>query len=69
MLQFTVEYPKPEDLDQNCDLAPGHFQNLDIESSGDNKTIVVVLFGWTGAKDKQLEKYSDIYLKRGYIIA
>ncbi|CAG7734136.1 unnamed protein product [Allacma fusca] len=59
-----VEYP---DLKTDkCD--PVYPSIQDEESKGEGKTIVVVLFGWSGAKDKHLAKYSDIYLKRGCII-
>jgi hypothetical protein len=41
---------------------PGHANKNGDE---EDKEVVVVLLGWAGAEHKHLQKYSDIYLKRG----
>ncbi|CAG7831420.1 unnamed protein product [Allacma fusca] len=49
----------------------GLYENLNNPNDGTGvgeSPIVVILLGWLEAKDSQLEKYSNIYLKRGCIV-
>ncbi|CAG7817541.1 unnamed protein product [Allacma fusca] len=67
-LSFSVEYPMLEGWKQNQITILEDFENQNtVTAAGDKKTLVVLL-GWSGAREKQLAKYSEIYLKRGYII-
>lgn len=47
---------------------PGYQDKDNLKKdAGDEKEILVILLGWAGSKHKNLAKYSDIYLQRGYV--
>lgn len=62
---FHVEFPIKEENDNNSDT-DDLIWDLGQGQEGDKeKQVVIVLLGWAGSKNKWLQKYSDIYLKRG----
>ncbi|CAG7820797.1 unnamed protein product [Allacma fusca] len=65
-LGFQIKYPG--DFNQNENSCAKAISRPDIESQGDDKSIVVVLLGWFGADYKNLAKYSEIYLQRGCVV-
>jgi hypothetical protein len=38
-------------------------------AGSNNKTPIVLIFGWGGAQDGQLKKYSQIYERNGLILS
>ncbi|CAG7831419.1 unnamed protein product, partial [Allacma fusca] len=68
-LTYNIAFP---DSGKACKQESSPYEDLqNLHDDGvveGEKPIVVILLGWMKAKDSQLEKYSNIYLKRGCII-
>lgn len=57
----------PEDIFENTEKLWPVDDNNGRRDEARSKELVVVLLGWAGAEHKYLSKYSDYYLKRGYV--
>lgn len=72
-LDFHIQFPTPEyiaegDGDGNGNNNAATSSAIWPKSSEEDKEVLVILLGWAGSQHKTLSKYSDIYLKRGYVL-